>query len=107
MKKNVTIDEIAAMTNRGFHDLEGRLTNRMEKGFTELAAAITELTKGMDGLTRGLDELTKGVDQNFRQMHSRLDLIRGDVVDLPNMREELVTLRQRVDRLEKKAGSVK
>lgn len=92
-QRRITPDGLAAMTARGFSDMEGRLTERMDRGFGELAAAIVQLTKT--------------VEEGFRHVNARLDLIEQDVSDLPAIREELQELRQRVELLEKKVGVTK
>ncbi len=90
MKKKLTIDTLAAMTQRGFTDMEQRLGERMDKGFQDLTTAIVQLTTAMH--------------ENFQHVNARLDSIRDDISDVPAMREELHDLRRRVEHLEQKAG---
>ena len=91
-KKKITIEDLAVMVNKGFSGVSQRLDDiekRTEKRFGDLTEAITKLTKA--------------TDDNFRHVNFRLDRVRDDVSDLPMMREELRVLRNRVERLERKA----
>ncbi len=93
MPKKTTIDDLAAMTQRGFTDVEQRLGERMDRGFKLLES--------------GLQVLAKQMREGFQSVSARLDTIREDISDLPTMREELHDLRQRVEQLEHKAGVAK
>ena len=89
-QKKTTIDDLAAMTQRGFTDVEHRLGERMDRGFHLLES--------------GLQVLAKQMTEGFQHVNARLDIIRDDVSDLPAMREELHDLRHRLERVEQKVG---
>lgn len=83
MPKKITIDDLAAMTKRGFDGLEENLGSRIRESEGRI------LTTMRDG---------------FQGVQARLDVIRADIADLPQMREELRDLHARVERLEHKVG---
>ena len=58
-------------------------------------------------LTETLNKFIKATNDNFLRVYARLDRIHDDISDLPAMREELRTLRTRVERLERKAAAAK
>lgn len=93
-KNKMTIEDLATMVLKGFKGVYQRLDGlekKTEKRFAELAEAITNLAKA--------------TDDNFRHVNMLLDRVRDDISDLPVMREELRTLRTRVERVERKVAA--
>ena len=43
MTKKITIEKLAEITQRGFIDVEKRLDERMDKGFTEIKETMKEM----------------------------------------------------------------
>lgn len=100
-KRNVTIEDLVVMVNRGFSDMEIRTATKEDLAVLEKRIATKEELRQLG------ERLEKKMDVNFFAVNSRLDLIHEDISDLPAVREELRHLIVRVDRLERKTGTRK
>ena len=85
MVKKITIENLATMVKRGFDNIEARMATK-------------------DDLQAMREEMTTKMDDGFRGVHRRIDLLVEDLSDLPDMREELMDLGKRMDRVERKVG---
>lgn len=88
-KKITTIEGLATATQNEFLGMNKRFDS-METAIAKLAATVE----------RGFAQM----NDQFAHVNARIDRIHSDISDLPVMREELHGLRQRVERLERKAG---
>ena len=89
-KKKVTMDDLAAMVQRGFVE-------------TAKKADVDSLRGGFDSLRTELGEFKKETRDNFAHVHTRLGMIERDVKDVVH-KDEFEDLMARVKYLEKKLG---
>lgn len=111
-KRKMTIEDLALLVKKGFDHTASKeeiFSFKKETGtrFAEVDTRFAEVDKRFAEMTEAITKLAKVVEENFRHVFARLDKIRGDISDLPAMREELHDLRQRVDRLERKVGAAR
>lgn len=101
-RKKITIEDLALMVKRGFDETTTKedLERFATKQDLERFATKEDLQNVKNGLERKMDE-------GFYAVNTRIDLLRNDISDLPQMREELHDLRNRVSRLEKKTSIAK
>lgn len=92
--KKATIEDLAQITHKGFRESDKRF-NKVDERFDKVERQLGELTEA-------LTKFVRATDDNFRHISAHLDRVRDDVSDLPTMREELHTLRTRLERLERK-----
>lgn len=99
MVKKITIENLAAMVKRGFDNIEARMATK-----DDLNQMATK-----DDLKALREEMATKVEMEdgFRGVHRRIDLLVEDLSDLPDMREELMDLGKRMNRVERKVGLVK
>ena len=90
-KKKFTIDDLAVMVKKGFDQ-------------TATKEELRAITLRLDGLEKKVGGLDQKVDAGFFAVNRRIDLLHEDISDLPAMREELIDLRKRVERVERKVG---
>ena len=100
MPKKITIENLAAMVKRGFDQ------TATKDDLKELAtkAEFIHLEQKVDGLEQKVDGLEQKMEDGFRGVNRRIDLLREDISDLPDIREELTDLGKRMDRVEHKVG---
>ena len=86
MTKEITIDHLAEMTQRGFKDVEERLGERIDKGFQEVLLSLVMMHEDVKETKTALGPLTRV---------------------MASMEAEIQNLRVRVDLIEKKVGLAK
>ena len=93
VQQRMTIEDLAGMTQRGFTDVENRLTERIETGFkgiNERFQGINERFKGMDEKLGLVLEMVKSIDEGMIEtrtlrrvdvpaMESRVGMLENDV----------------------------
>lgn len=82
-EKITTIEELAGLIQR-----------------TMASKEDLQMTASKEDLAR----LEEKMEDGFRGVNARLDLVREDISDLPAIRHEVSDLRERVKRLEERAG---
>jgi len=107
MPKKITIENLAAMVKRGFDQTATKddlkeLATKAE--FIHLEQKVDGLEQKVDGLEQKVDGLEQKMEDGFRGVNRRIDLLREDISDLPDIREELTDLGKRMDRVEHKVG---
>ena len=89
----VTLEDLAAMTQRGFADVEQRLGGRMDTGFQVLAQTMKDMLEEMSSM-----------HGDVRYIRSTMNaLTHSDIAQ----EAIIIDLKARVHRLEQKAGLVK
>lgn len=117
MPKKITIEDLAGMVGKGFKGVDQRLKgvdqrlNSIDRHLIEVDQKLNELEKRTEKrfgeLAEALTKLAKNTDENFRHVTLRLDRVREDISDIPDMRQALSTLEERVMRLERRAAAAK
>ena len=83
MPEKITIEKLAAMTQRGLQDVEQRLSEKIT-GVMEVSKAILKVVQNIEG--------------RIAEVHT------VGRVDMPEVREKLEKLEKRIQRIEKKVG---
>lgn len=98
VKKKMTIDDLAALMQRTMaskEDLERFATKEDLERFAtkeDLAQLRSEMATKLD------------MEAGFFAVNTRIDQLRDDLSDLPDIREELVSLDDRLTHVERKVG---
>lgn len=96
MPKKLTIDDLAAMVKRGF--------DAVDKRFDQTA---TKEDLNQFATKEDLHALEQKMDAGFFAVNRRIDLLHEDLSDLPDIRDEVKDLVQRMERVEQKVGLTK
>ena len=116
-EKVTTIEALAAMIQRTMaskEDLERFATKEDLERFAtkeDLERFATkedlETLRSEMATKKDLHALEQKMDDGFHAVNKRIDLLREDISDLPDIREELTDLGVRLDRVEQKVGLTK
>ncbi|MBI4137926.1 MAG: hypothetical protein HY472_01615 [Candidatus Sungbacteria bacterium] len=82
-KSKMTIDKLAGMTQRGFIDVEERLSKKMDKGFSEMRTVVGAVLK-----------IAENIEGRVDDVHSLR------YVDIPELRSKIDALEERTEKLE-------
>lgn len=93
-KKNMTINDLAALMQRTMASKED-----LERFATKEDLERFATKKDLERFATKLE-----MEAGFFAVNRRIDLLREDLSDLPDMREELQDLGVRMDRVERKVG---
>ena len=93
MAKKMTIDDLAVIVKHGFDAVDKRFGQVAMKEDLKRFATKDDLR-----------QLEHKMDAGFEGVNRRVDLLREDISDLPEIREEVTDLGRRVDRVEQKVG---
>ena len=103
MKKEMTLDILAGMIQKGFEETATKA--EMNSGFAEVDNKLSALKGELKG---EMNERFNKIDDDIRYIHGSLDLIRQEVTEIKTKlghvvyQDELENLRRRVEKLEKK-----
>ena len=109
-KKTMTIDDLAALMQRTMaskEDLERFATKEdLERFVTkeDLESFATKEDLERFATKEDFHRLEQKMDAGFFAVNSRIDSLREDVSDLPDIREELIYLDERLTHVESKVG---
>ena len=108
-KKKITLDDLAVMVAKGFHEVSGQF-KQIDGQFEQIGGRFEQIDgqfEKLDGRIDALEtRLEKKMDDGFHAVNRRIDLLREDISDLPDVREAVEDHDKRLSRVERKVGVV-
>ncbi|MDZ4296665.1 MAG: hypothetical protein U1A16_04855 [Patescibacteria group bacterium] len=96
--KRVTLEDLAAMTARGFGEVQAGLAVVKEEvagvkaDLVGVKAGLAVVKEEVAGVKADLTRIERKVDDGFAHVNARLDQVRRDIADLDDLRERVETL---------------